>query len=149
MPETRPSEPLRCENDDLHFAYEVIFDGLRLCGCGNPEDVVDLALEMLRACPWYEGAWEVFSERLTSVGFEFIAHQLSAADLVEHGSSVGGSWITDKGRRFLAVAEGREYDDLTEVGYRGGSCCPGTTDSGPSVTQSGVASAADQGDKDA
>lgn len=118
---TTPSESAQ-DHADQHWIYAVIFDDLRFCGCGRPEDRLDLIVEMLRACPWYDGAWEGFSERLTSAGFEFIADQLTAAELTEHGSSVGGSWLTDKGRRFLSVVNAFDFD--ADTGYSCSDCPP-------------------------
>jgi hypothetical protein len=112
---------------DQHWLYAVIFDDLRFCGCGQPEERLALVVEMLRACPWYDGGWRAFSDRLTSAGFEFIADQLTAADLIEHGSSVNGSWLTEKGQRFLSLVEGFDFDN--DTGYSCSDCPKQSSDS--------------------
>lgn len=146
MPESTPAasdapQTRTSTHADQHWLYAVIFDDLRFCGCGRPEDRLDLVVEMLCACPWYEGAWEGFSERLTSAGFEFIADQLTAAELIEHGSSVGGSWLTEKGQRFLSLVEGFDFD--ADIGY---SCsdCPPTQKAASSTHASGSSEAGGQ-----
>lgn len=112
------------EHAEQHWLYGVIYGELKFCGCGRPEDSLALIVEMLRACPWYEGAWEEFDQRLTTGGFQIVAGVLTEADLIEHGSSVGGSWITEKGKRFLALAGADDFDidSLDEVGFSCSDC---------------------------
>jgi hypothetical protein len=46
---------------------------------------------------------------------------MAAADLTEHGGSVWGSWLTDKGRDLLEYLEGNEEDDWMEPSIIAGS----------------------------
>jgi hypothetical protein len=39
------------------------------------------------------------------LSWEIIAHWMDAKGLLEHGSSVNGSWLTDDGKRVLACVE--------------------------------------------
>jgi len=118
----REPDPARCVHADAHWLYAVYFDDLRLCGCGNPEATLALILDLLRACPWYEGGWSEFANRLTMPGFEFVAHQLTAAGLIEHGTVVTGSWITEKGQRFVDLASPAFLEEENDYGYSCSDC---------------------------
>jgi hypothetical protein len=111
-------DPERCEDADGHFAYTALSD-MRLCGCGYYDMIVAAVLDMLRACPLYEGNW-TSPEGFGEFGAELLLHVADGAGLIEHGTSISGSWIPDKGKRLLAVTDGKSeawFDDL------GGFCC--------------------------
>lgn len=113
-------------HEDDHFVYTVICDKLRFCGCGNPDLVFDEVIKVLRACPLYEGNWQP-SPDLGPIGQELLLYVMSDADLIEHGSSVGGSWITPEGERFLAVVGDRPHDAFDNVGYSCSNCPSGAS----------------------
>jgi len=92
---------------------------LDFCGCGNPDEGYDALLETLRAYDeggdrkaWAYargGNWEG-----PGSGYDMlILYFLNAHGLMEHGGSVGGSWLTDKGKKVRAFLEewGTDPDD--------------------------------------
>ena len=69
------------------------------CGCGQPELFYQAVIELLE----YYGQ----SERIPGWVYEekhryFVANVLDHLELTEHGSSIGGAWLTDAGREALA-----------------------------------------------
>lgn len=103
-------------HNEAGWAYAVIFDDLRSCGCGIFEARLDFLKDTLNEFPLYESNWP---HRGTALGEWFLC-LLDGADLIEHGSSIGGSWLTGKGARLLAVLNDEEkYKALLSdsVGY--------------------------------
>jgi hypothetical protein len=80
------------------------FGVLGLCGCGNPDQVHELLIECLETFEPYEYGLQklvaVVKEKPEIVA-EFIAHFLDKFYLIEHGSNVYGSWLTEEGRDFI------------------------------------------------
>lgn len=107
-------------HDEIGWAYAVIYDDLGNCGCGYAEERLALVRQVLRDCPLYEDErWRSYSGPLG----EWLLSIMSHADLIEHGSSIGGSWITEKGKRFLAVLEDEAaWRSLIEDDPPGGYC---------------------------
>jgi hypothetical protein len=123
----------------LQHLYVLVYghhDGLGLCGCGDPDAGIALAHELLTAFGWGfgDGAWQrkraVIGRLLPTAGVEqVVLSTLDRAGLIDHGSSIGGSWLTDRGKWWLwAVTEvgglnGLD-DRLCQVGYpHGGEDC--------------------------
>lgn len=125
---------------DLQWAHRVVTNELPFCGCGRPED----AWEWLRGLldlfdrdgrsgdDAWRGRWAAIKAHVgmpedtgDEAGFdvvrsgaaEMLLNLPDSAGLTEHGGSVYGSWLTDKGERFLAVMRKVRYDDLSAVGY--------------------------------
>jgi hypothetical protein len=119
---TTEPDPTRCVRAEAHWAYTTIAE-LRLCGCGYYDEIIGELLTMLRACPLYDGNWQPADE-WGIFGAELLVHVADGAGLVEHGSSVGGSWITDKGKLLLAVMDGKPDDWLDDEGSFSCSDCP-------------------------
>ncbi|OXB94826.1 hypothetical protein [Parageobacillus galactosidasius] len=104
---------------------KMYFEDLRLCGCGSP----DLRLKFIKGLlnlinDRYEQdlPYEEYKKRLAELfGFkenkeakyyftgiqdgivEFVLDQLNEAGLLEHGGSVGGSWLSDYGKEMLNI----------------------------------------------
>jgi hypothetical protein len=125
---TDDAEHLAISSDphtEMHFANYVLFADLGICGCGNPDSAMERIRDVLRLTPLYkgynmpEGANYLRVDALfngDSVGAEFFVNMLNKADLLEHGSSAMGSWITSKGERLLAALETLDYEEIQEVG---------------------------------
>lgn len=91
-------------------------DGLGLCGCGDPEHVGDMMCRYLEAVDW---AWQDWGSRypkleeqarLSPDAFLLCAYLADMKNLTEHGGSVNGAWLSDKGHAFakaLRAAIGR------------------------------------------
>jgi len=79
------------------------------CGCGDAKDLADKALDVLRyfATP--------HSQRLLSIydtpSKEVIAHWMSSLDMIEHGTGIGGGWLTPKGNEILEEIERELVND--------------------------------------
>lgn len=109
--------------DGCHYDTEAqaMYFNLGLCGCGNPEEVHKLLIDCLSQFVMPEGDWskrggmetiEAIVKARPEIAAEFVAHFLSQAHLTEHGGSVGGSWLTDRGKQFLEV--GVLADDVND-----------------------------------
>ena len=98
-----------------------MFDVLHLCGCGNPEDTYEairryLHIRKLRHenkdITW-DGIKEQYKTQLcidvdndTEHGvLQFMMYVLDHYDFTEHGSSIGGCWLTEKGEMLLTVLD--------------------------------------------
>lgn len=82
-------------NSPANWLFTGIMGG---CGCGSSDDIADKAVAVL----------EFFSREIGSRDWNFIdgeneilAHWLDSKDLLEHGSSIGGSWLSQKGEQVL------------------------------------------------
>ncbi len=97
-----------------YFTYEVI----DICGCGNPEDTNEAIRLLLNIrYEWQEDKLEyddVISRYLTDLHInnddyiqwgilQYMMYKLNCCDILEHGSSVGGSWLTTLGKLYLIV----------------------------------------------
>lgn len=104
--------------DGAHYFNEhqaAHFGLLHLCGCGCPEDAYNFCRDALacfdrRGChdnpptrAWInaEDALKVLVQDRPDDAAHVLAHLLSHLDLLEHGSSVGGSWLTKDGERII------------------------------------------------
>lgn len=103
-------------HNEIGWAYAVVFDDLNACGCGIFESRLAFLKDALNQFPLYNSNWP---HRGTALGEWFLC-LLDGAKLTEHGSSIGGSWLTEKGERLLAVLNNEEqYQALLSdsVGY--------------------------------
>ena len=98
------------------FAYELI----GICGCGVPEAAMIQVRNYLRCvsiiCNYEKqkeklmehfGCRSVYDNSLLL----FMAYILDEKELTEHGSSIGGAWITDLGEKCLTVLEACDLGD--------------------------------------
>jgi len=120
--------PDGCHYDNEHQAAH--FGVLHLCGCGCPEDAYNFCRDALmafdrRGChdtpptrQWIdaEGAVEKLVRERPDHAAHVISHFLSHLKLLEHGSSVGGSWLTDDGERIVDM--GPMTEEKMEEGGR-------------------------------
>jgi hypothetical protein len=114
--------------------------GLRVCGCGAPDDAWKLVLDLLEATAgcydsggrfegWvYEGQHPYDRLCGSSGAAHIICGALEETGLLQHGGSFYGSWITDDGRLYLDMMRRHDYDDLdigNNVGFpHDGKGCP-------------------------
>lgn len=93
-----------------YFTYEV----MDMCGCGVPElthELIRRVLSIRNERLPYEETLKKYKQELhldtdddTQYGsLQFILYILNSRGILEHGSSVGGSWLTNLGRMYLAV----------------------------------------------
>lgn len=92
------------EHKAAHFGL------LQLCGCGQPVEAFNFCRDLLKyfdrrdkSKEWIdaEGAAEGLIRQHPDVAAHVIAHLLTNLDLIEHGGSVGGSWLTRDGERIV------------------------------------------------
>lgn len=120
--------------------YKVIAD-LPLCGCGIPEPAYQLVVDLLKVTPFYDHREQVASlaGSETEGAHLLVLGALDHAGLIEHGSSIGGSWITPKGKWFLQAVElaggvDELCDATRDIGYphAGGKCTDACWETQPS-----------------
>lgn len=81
------------------------------CGCGQPEAAADILRIILALHPLHSNR-EAFELLIPNDGLQYLLlYTLSSFDLTEHGGSVGGGWLTDKGHSVLAALEREKADD--------------------------------------
>jgi len=79
-------------NSKEEFLWIYVLDG---CGCGSANELQKLAWKVfeLFATHHKERKWSIYDDKKT----EIIAHWLNSKGLLEHGTSIGGSWLSEKG----------------------------------------------------
>lgn len=97
-----------------------MYEELNLCGCGSPEFTYSAIREYLHIREdWYknrikyDGVLQRYkknlhiddNDSLQSGLLQFMMYILDHKGFTEHGGSIGGCWITDKGRRLLTVLD--------------------------------------------
>lgn len=78
------------------------------CGCGSADLLADKAVAVLKNFelePTDPSRFYV-GENVTN---ELLAHWLDSKGLLEHGGSVSGSWLTDKGKEVLQLI--KDYEE--------------------------------------
>lgn len=116
--------------DNLRQRYEhassILSDDLGLCGCGIPEEAYALVRSLLSLTPFYKHLDAVDALLPDAATKHIVLSVLDSAGLTEHGTTIGGSWITPKGSFLLAVLRdvGDDWDRLWELGlpHDGGDC---------------------------
>lgn len=105
--------------DDFNLLH-----ALPVCGCGVPGTVYDLYRRQLRVTARTDDRddWPTFGDRVDAADgnetlFYVVAYVLDHIEATEHGGGIGGAWLTDKGRRLLAI-----LDRYAEVGYDAVPC---------------------------
>lgn len=98
-----------------------VFTDLGFCGCGDPEAALDLMRSILSAInsrsernqqndstheEWMTVSREIEKmigmEQNPAVAWTYL-YFLDGQGLLEHGSNITGSWLTDKGKEILAL----------------------------------------------
>lgn len=121
-------EPLT--DDDLDHVYALFYGGLNMCGCGWAEEAFTLVRDLLNLAPFYQGGrWRQAEEMFGHPGaYHLVLSALEHADVIEHGSSIGGSWLTPKGAHLRNLINRTTWGalDAYNVGFPhdGGDCTP-------------------------
>lgn len=112
---------MQMHKEDRKEKFEdIYFNNLGMCGCGTPNEVQQFFYDLLENHRMYkdnEITMEVMRQKRNTlirmvnpdVIFEIIFHIFENADLLEHGSSVYGSWFTEEGESFLKLL--KEFKD--------------------------------------
>ena len=102
----------------------------KFCGCGNPETVLSMVKDCLRAT---RDRWDVVRQYddwndLCSAAMDterakypsdeasalMVRYLMASNDLTEHGGSVFGAWLSDKGFELLEFLEKTPEDNWME-----------------------------------
>ena len=107
-----PDDGMILGPDDCYYDTEqeaMYYGQIGLCGCGQPEEVHRLLLDCMSAINddhpsliSAEKVARIVSERPDVVA-EMILHFLDSREVTEHGGSVYGSWLTDRGKQMLEI----------------------------------------------
>ena len=96
------------------FSFELI----DMCGCGCPEDTHELIRKILTIrSEWQDKkiSYEEIKNRYKNDldlddsnnnhygALQFIFYILDGCGIIEHGSNIGGCWLTDLGKKYLTV----------------------------------------------
>jgi len=95
---------------------EFLIVDLKMCGCGSPErtqEVIKLVLEA-HSIKDYKCRMEALSN-ICDVDInknanydgliQFVLYILDSHGILEHGSSIGGAWLTEKGKALLELLQ--------------------------------------------
>lgn len=121
--ENRQIEDYEIENIIEDCMNEFTYEDLKLCGCGSPEktwEIIRLILIAQNQDKW-EDKKNKFSD-ICNVNIEdndnyngliqFVLYVLDDHEFLEHSSSIGGAWLTEKDKLFLDLLNMRnEIDD--------------------------------------
>lgn len=103
--------------DELQHLNSLVFDrdGLRFCGCGNPDEAYALVRDLLALAPFFDHRPEVRNRIGGGPGVEMLVlYSLDGAGLIEHGTGIGGSWLTPKGRHYLDLMQRHEWEEIED-----------------------------------
>lgn len=82
-----------------------VIDELNICGCGNPELVYKLIHDTMKEISENGVCLDATNY------YYFMIYQLNHMGFLDHGSSIYGSWVTDKGKDLIkALEEMRKFD---------------------------------------
>ena len=103
----------------VNYYYYMI---LKWCGCGDPATACRTIKELLYAFSDFDNREARLME---SFGVDSLcddplvlclAYALDAAGFIEHGTSIGCSWLTDDGKYFLwAINEADQSEELDDL----------------------------------
>jgi hypothetical protein len=88
--------------------YKLNFEDLNLC-CGFPEDSYDLVRDILTA---FRSKTDVRILLPHDGARYLILGLLDNANLIEHGSTIDGAWLTRKGEWYWQALTRFDYDDI-------------------------------------
>ena len=110
--------------------YDLIYKKLNLCGCGSPVEIAFMIKDILKAInnktnnnnldfdiQWKQYDMELFNTigiSSSNIVYEFVLKVLDSVDVLEHGGSIGGAWLSDYGKELLCAYELINEDFLDE-----------------------------------
>lgn len=103
-PRPRRQADAREEHDMTRAELNVFFQEW-FCGCGNPEVAAETLRVVLTLHPLYDHQKEI-DALIPNDGVRLLLlYTIDHFDLTEHGTGIGGGWLTDKGKSVLAALE--------------------------------------------
>jgi len=121
--------------DDWQHLNQLCHSDLKFCGCGDPESVYELVRDLLGLFQERSDAWErdrqehppfgqagsdpargIWQQIKDLIGggdgtYYAVLYWLDGSGMIEHGGSVAGSWLTQKGQYYLSLMRMHEWDD--------------------------------------
>ena len=86
------------------------------CGCGNPDEAMIFIHNVLQLINQEKGWGNEMQCLIPSEGvYYFVLYTLDDKKLTEHGTSIGGSWLTPKGKEVLADIEWCLQNETKEI----------------------------------
>jgi len=74
------------------------------CGCGSPEKIENKLWEVFENFALSLDDWDKRdSDVYEQLDKEILAHWLDSKGLIEHGSSIGGSWLSETGKELYKM----------------------------------------------
>jgi hypothetical protein len=89
--------------EECSAAYYLWFDVLGGCGCGNADVIGVETATLFSAIAKRCAHAEIFADSY----HELMAHWFDSLQLIDHGSNIGSSVLSDKGRQVWAEMEKR------------------------------------------
>lgn len=83
-----------------------IIDELHICGCGCPEWTYKVIHDTMK---------DADNKEIVRNGtgyYDFLIYQLNYMEFLEHGSTIYGSWVTEKSRLLM-----KTLDEMYKYGY--------------------------------
>jgi len=75
------------------------------CGCGDPLSAMQFLYKVLKLAPFHQD-WKLVRDLFPNDGmYHFVLYQLNHLGLMEHGGSVGGGWLTERGELALKLLQ--------------------------------------------
>jgi len=101
--------------DNIHDFY---YRKLNFCGCGNPDTQMQFLRDVLRAInrrsegnTWKEDTKKIEALLPGALG-QFYLYWLDSMGITEHGGSIGGDWLTEKGKELLLLMDTAPYNNV-------------------------------------
>lgn len=112
--------------DFIEKYEDLVYGELGICGCGYPEETIEMIVEYLKHdieytkkikstnynydafLPIYEEKekWqENFIEKNKEILFVFMLYMLNNKGFMEHGTSIYSSWVEEKGKKLIEYYE--------------------------------------------
>lgn len=86
-----------------------LIDELSICGCGNPKMVYGLIHVVMKEI--LKSSSVKVDDYVGYYDYMYMIYQLNEQGFLEHGSSIYGSWVTEKGEKLIeALDEMAKYD---------------------------------------
>ncbi|MFJ4988802.1 hypothetical protein ACIP9H_34000 [Streptomyces sp. NPDC088732] len=98
----------------LSHVHRLFWDELGMCACGDPDTARVLVRDLLALAPFHEHPRaEVVALIGTEGAFHLVLTMLENVGLIDHGFTLNGSWLTDKGRWYLQALQ--QIDDWSVI----------------------------------
>ena len=118
--------------EEAKQVHDFYFEKLKFCGCGRPEDtllfiknllvIIDEKWKQEKTMDNHHERYTMFQNKLREVFefenkqednthfsdtqegiIQFVLYYLNEVDILEHGGSVGGSWLSEEGKNVLQI----------------------------------------------